>query len=260
MKTSLSRLALLLLTALLVGSAVTWAEETPVEKPPVFLSGAEGGQLETLAAEWPRLEPLPEGYHQADPYPRLRELLEGEGALLLVELRDSPTGLAVTARLIAPGGYDEELGSIYTTDDPVHLLTALRSLWERAESSTVDGDGAETYRQTVDKLSDELVTLSGYGTAYVRDDLPPERAQINVQQQAYQQAVDDFLTRLEDRLYLESRLDERTYLATLALVRSGLYVFNNQRRAGDQAFTVEVRLKPEVIRTLTRLLYRGLAA
>lgn len=251
-------LACLLLSASLPGPALA-EPATQAEKPLVYVSGADEGRMSILAREWPRLEPLPDGNSFDAPYPELRELLAGERLLLLIELRQTPEGMIVFGRAVAPGGFDSRLGTIYTTQRDQHLLEAVDSLFKRL-SPPDSADRTAAYKVTVEQLGNELTGLSGFGTAALRHDLPPDRALIKVQQDAYQRATTDFLEQLDSRLHLTSLLDADELLTVTALVKSGLYVFRNERRTTENTFTVEVRLKPLTIRTLTRVLYRGLAA
>jgi len=229
---------------------------------PLLVTGADDELLAALAEDWERVSVLPTGYRPTDPYPRLRELLGDESAVYLLEVGPAPTGAAVSGRVIGSGGYDRDLGTIYTTSDTASLRQAVLSLWEKVEAPPTENGslGEEKFRPSVERISRELGEARGYGTARPRGELAPEPGRIRAAQDAYHGAVEDFLAELEARLYLSELLPERTALAVEALVRSGLYVVRSEHRSGDDSYSVEVRLKPLVIRTLTRILYRELGA
>jgi len=228
---------------------------------PLVIEGADEELLLVLADDWTSVDFMPAGFRLADPYPRLRELL-GEGAVLyLLEILPAPTGAAVSGRVIGSGGYDRDLGTIYTTSDTASLALAVYSLWDKVEGALDENEGvADSFRPSVERISRELTEARGFGTARPRGELTPEPGRLMAHQDAYHLAVEDFLAEIEDRLYLGTLLTGEAVLSVQALVRSGLYVLRSEHRPDDQGYTVEVRLKPEVVRTLTRIVYRELRA
>ncbi len=227
---------------------------------PLWLSGTDDEQLAAVIEVWPEAEVLPPGLSPDSPYPDLLPLLEGGGVALVVAFEAGPAGLAVSGRLIARGGYDEDLGTVHTAAEESSLLEAIRQFRDRVAdiiTPASDTSPEETITLSVGKIIDRLSKLTGWGVAQSGDATTGERRRL-ARRRAYDAAEVDFLERLEEIFYPKVLLDALSYSQVVALVRGYLFVFREELRPGDETYGVELRLTPEGIRLLAGLLYTKL--
>ncbi len=229
---------------------------------PLWLAGADEGQLAAVTEVWPEAEVLPPGLFPDSPYPDLLSLLENGGMALMVAFDAGPAGLAVSGRLIARGGYDEDLGTVHTAAEESSLLEAISQFRDRvAEIITPVSDTSpeETITLSVGKIIEKLSGLSGWGVAHADGATTDERRRL-ARRRAYDAAEVDFLDRLEETFYPKVLLDALSYKQVVALVRGYLFVSREELRPGDETYGVALRLTPEGIRLLAGLLFTKLSS
>ncbi|HUT97449.1 MAG TPA: hypothetical protein VM054_00060 [bacterium] len=228
----------------------------------LLFTGADGEELSALTEAWPEAELLPAGVPWDAPYPELLPLLVGDVPTLLIAVNSGPAGLAVSARLLGRGGYDERLGTVHIAAVQSSLLEAVRQFLARvgtSAGSAFTSIHGEALTLGAGVIAGKLEKISGWGVAPVggvADDEGRRRTRLR----AYDAAEDDFLDRLEEALYPKALLDVASYRQVVALVRGYLFVSREERRTGDETYGIELRLTPEGVRRLTGLLFNRLGA